>query len=235
MAIWGGLCYKTSKEFNFMSAGIQYLNDIDGQLLLLINNAHNSFFDEFFYTFSGRHVWIALYVALIAYCVIRWKAQGLWIVLALIASVVLADQISAHLIKPLVCRLRPTHDPILAQYVHLVHEYRGGLYGFVSSHAANCFAIATLTTLFSKDRLLATTLFTWASINAYSRMYLGVHYPGDILCGTIIGVLIALCLYGITKRWLTYSKANYNNIIKWIIPATFIATIIIIILLSALF
>lgn len=213
-----------------MTAFWQYLNTLDGELLLLINNCNAPFFDQFFYSYSGRFIWSLLYVAIIAYCILRWRKQGIWLVLAVIACVVLADQISAHLIKPLVCRLRPTHDNDISQYVHLVNEYRGGLYGFVSSHAANCFAIATLMCLATKDKIVSWTLFVWAAINAYSRMYLGVHYPGDIVCGTALGVAIAVLIYYALRKSDVLANGDrmndYKHNISYILPVTFLSTVI---------
>ena len=208
---------------------LEYLNELDGQLLLLINNHNSAFTDNFFYSYSGKWVWVALYAALIAYCIIRWRSKGLWVVLALIVSVVLADQISSHLIKPLVCRLRPTHDLSLSQYVHLVNGYRGGLYGFVSSHAANSFAIALLIHLIAREKTVSATMFIWACINVYSRMYLGVHYPGDIICGTIIGLLVAVATYlPIRSRIVQLAdyKPNLNTLLKLIVPCSFVLTLI---------
>lgn len=213
-----------------MSAIWQYLNELDGQLLLIINGWQTPFLSNFLYTCSGRYTWVLLYISIIVYCLIRWKKQGLWIIAATILCVVLADQFSAHLIKPLVCRLRPTHDPSLAPLINIVNDYRGGLYGFVSSHAANCFAVSTFVTMVSKNKIASATLFTWAAINIYSRMYLGVHYPGDIICGAILGSVIALILYKVLKLKKNFpimgndSTKNINN--GCIIATAFTITIL---------
>ena len=109
--------------------------------------------------------------------------------------ILLADQLSSSLLKPLVARLRPTHNPEISDLIHTVRGYRGGLYGFVSSHAANAFAFAVFTSLVIRNRYYALTIALWAVLSAYSRIYLGVHYVGDVVCGAILGVLVAIVVY----------------------------------------
>ena len=116
-------------------------------------------------------------------------------------TVLVADQVSSGLIKHLVERLRPTHDPSLENAVHVINGYRGGLYGFVSSHAANFFAVSTLVALVMRHRVVTLGLFTWAVLQCYSRVYLGVHYPGDILGGIVVGVLAGLLVWFL-MRWI---------------------------------
>jgi undecaprenyl-diphosphatase len=118
--------------------------------------------------------------------------RAVFIVAALILSVIIADQIASGIIKNVVGRMRPSHEVSLDGLVHIVNGRRGGSYGFVSSHAANMFAIATFTAMIFRNKLYGVLSLTWAAIIAYSRIYLGVHYPGDILGGTIVGVLTAL-------------------------------------------
>ena len=117
-------------------------------------------------------------------------------ILAFVALIVLcSDQLSSSVIKPLVCRERPTHNVDIQDQIHTVNGYVGGLYGFVSSHAANSFAIAIFLSLVIKNWLFSFTIFLWAIINSYTRIYLGVHYFGDVLCGAVVGIIIALILY----------------------------------------
>ena len=110
-------------------------------------------------------------------------------VLAVALTVALSDQIASSLIKPLVCRLRPSHAEHFVAYV--LNGHRGGMYGFVSSHAANSFGVAVLLILLSRNRLVAASMLLWAAVVSYSRIYLGVHYPGDIICGALVGVAMA--------------------------------------------
>lgn len=174
---------------------IEYLDAIDKQWLLSLNAMHSQFWDGFMFTFSGKLVWIPLYISILFLTIKRWKKESWWLVLALVLSIVLADQIASGLIKKEVMRFRPTHSPDISEFVLLVKSYRGGKYGFVSSHAANSFALASLSALFFRNKLFSFSVFLWAIVNSYSRIYLGVHYPGDIIGGTLVGVAVALFLY----------------------------------------
>lgn len=171
------------------------------------------------WTISRAGTWIPLYVVLVGLIIYRHYQLGgasraIWMrigmtLLAFAVAVGLADYVSSGLIKPWFCRLRPTHDPSIAPLLHIVRGYRGGLYGFVSSHAANTMAVATLFTLVWRNLVARQTnsinracsigvpvlLFIWCAANCYSRMYLGVHYPGDILGGLLVGFISALLTY----------------------------------------
>ncbi|MGM9809403.1 MAG: phosphatase PAP2 family protein [Paludibacteraceae bacterium] len=130
-------------------------------------------------------------------------------------AVGMSDFVSSGVIKPWVCRLRPTHEPALAGMVHLVNGYTGGMYGFVSSHAANTMACALLFSLLYRNRYATVGLMLWVALNCYSRMYLGVHYPGDIIGGLLVGALLATLTYAVVRRLLArvderlaYSEAS---------------------------
>ena len=158
---------------------------------------------------SQSWTWIPLYVLLVGLIIYRfrsWQAV-LLILLGFSVAVGLSDWICSGLIKPLVCRLRPTHEPEIMDYVHLVHGYMGGLYGFCSSHAANTMACGLLFSLLYRNKYATAGLMTWVALNCYSRMYLGVHYPGDILAGLIIGALLAVAVYLALTRWLRVDDA----------------------------
>lgn len=141
---------------------------------------------------AGKLEWIPLYIILLLLIIVRFKKQSAWIILAIIVLITLSDIISTRLIKDIVERYRPSHNPELEGLVHLVKNYHGGNYGFVSSHAANTFALATFVSLLFKNKWLSGGLFIWAGIVSYSRIYLGVHYPGDILAGACLGILLAI-------------------------------------------
>lgn len=163
---------------------------------LWMNESHNVFFDSFMWLYSGKIVWIPLIiVALIVFTYkVPWKISLLIIIcFALLAT--LSDQISASVIKPIFERLRPTHHPDFREYVSIVRGYRGGKYGFVSSHSANGFGIATFTSLLFRYRRYTIVIFTWALITAYSRIYLGVHFISDILGGMLLGLTLGLLVY----------------------------------------
>lgn len=174
---------------------IQTLTTWDTNLFLLLNGCHSSFFDGLMVVFSEKFTWVPFYIA-IAYALIkRWGKESIWLVFALLVCVLLTDQISSGLIKEWVQRLRPSHEPYLAGKVHLVNNYVGGLYGFVSSHAGNAFSFALLSSLLFRQRLFSISVFTWATLTAYSRVYLGVHYPLDILGGIGVGVLVSAACF----------------------------------------
>lgn len=182
---------------------IDYLMDIDAEALLAVNGMYSSFQDALWWMVSAK--WSsALLVLSLLWILIHKNRRHALLVLAMVAlAVLLADQVSSGLIKHLVERLRPTHDPSLENAVHIVNGYRGGMYGFVSSHAANFFAIATLVSFIMRHRLVVMALYGWGLAQCYSRMYLGVHYPGDILGGIIVGVLAGWLVWRL-MCWIQY-------------------------------
>lgn len=184
---------------------LDYLIDIDTDALLAVNGLHNTFQDAFWWMVSAKWSSLLLLLALF-WMLMRQNRRHALLALVMIAlAVLVADQVASGIIKHLVERLRPTQDPSLSNMVHIVNGYRGGRYGFVSSHAANFMAIATLLTFITRQRLVLFSLVTWTLLQCYSRMYLGVHYPGDILGGLIVGALagwLVWCLMRwIQRRW----------------------------------
>lgn len=176
---------------------IDSLISADNELMLLLNGMHNDFFDTFMSIFSGRFTWIPMYVALAYVIVARYKARTAVVAMICVGlTILLADQICASVIRPEIARLRPSNlDNPLSAYIHIVNGYRGGPYGFPSCHAANSFALAFLSSLLVRRRAFTLLIFLWAFLNSYSRIYLGVHYPGDIIVGALIGCLCALTVY----------------------------------------
>lgn len=179
----------------------EYLNDIDSDALLAVNGLHDVFQDAFWWMLTAK--WSSLLLVLgLAWVLMHQNRRHALLLLGMLAlTVLVADQVSSGLIKHLVERLRPTHDPSLENAVHVINGYRGGLYGFVSSHAANFFAVSTLVALVMRHRVVTLGLFTWAMLQCYSRVYLGVHYPGDILGGIVVGVLAGLLVWFL-MRWI---------------------------------
>lgn len=182
---------------------IDYLMDIDAEALLAVNGLHDLFQDAFWWMVSAKWSSLLLVLSLLWILLHKNRRHALLVIAMLAAAVLVADQVSSGLIKHLVERLRPTHDPSLENAVHVINGYRGGLYGFVSSHAANFFTIATLVSFIMRHRLVAIALYGWALVQCYSRMYLGVHYPGDILGGIVVGLLAGWLVWCL-MRWIQH-------------------------------
>ena len=179
---------------------IDTLNLWDTQLFLFLNGLHSTSFDGFMFAVSAKLTWIPLYLAVLFVVIKQWKKESIWIVLSLVLCIVIADQISSGLIKELVQRPRPSHAENLKGMVYLVNGYAGGNFGFVSSHAANAFGFALLTSLLFKRNIYTYSIFCRAIFTAYSRIYLGVHYPLDILGGALVGISAAIiCFFTIKK------------------------------------
>ena len=183
---------------------IEYLSSLDNQLMLLLNGYHTGFMDRAMMMFTGRFIWIPMYIAL--FVVLFWSFRGRTLIFYLIGialTITLADQLCATVIRPLVGRLRPSNlENPLSQFVYIVNSYRGGAYGFPSCHAANSFALAAFVTLVFRNRLISYVVVSWAIVNSYSRLYLGVHYPGDLLVGAVIGISIAYGCYRLSRFFI---------------------------------
>ena len=195
---------------------MDYLIHIDQQWLLAINGWHSEWADMLMWYISKSTTWLPLYALLVGLIVYRFgilspslcregrRGSSLLRVLIILAGFAVAvgvsDFVSSGIIKPWVCRLRPTHEPALAGMLHLVNGYTGGLYGFVSSHAANTMACALLFALLYRNKYATVGLMLWVALNCYSRMYLGVHYPADIIGGLAIGAMMATLTYGMVRR-----------------------------------
>lgn len=172
---------------------IETLLQWDKGLFLVLNSFHNEFWDVVMFNISNKFMWIPLYL-LFFYWVIRfYKKEAVWIILSLMVVIAVSDLVSVHGFKNVFLRLRPCHDPQLAGLVHIVRDKCGGQYGFYSSHATNHFAVAVFFALVFNGRFLYFTplILLWAAIIAYSRIYLGVHFPLDVLAGSVMGSLIA--------------------------------------------
>lgn len=170
---------------------------MDKQLLLVINGSDSLFVDYLAKTFTTAATWIPLYVSLF-YVVVKNNDNFRRIICILACAglcVLFAGTVDDLLVKPIVARLRPTHDFQIGMLVDTVDGYRGGKYGFFSAHAANTFSIAVFFSLLMRSRLVTLLLVGWSLTNCWTRLYLGVHYPLDILCGLLWGGSVGTGIY----------------------------------------
>jgi len=191
-----------------------WLLGIDTQILYFINGLHTPFLDQVMWQLSHTLVSIPLYVYFI-YLFYKVEGKNLWRpLLAIVLVVVLADRISVECFKDVVCRLRPSHTVGVMENLHFYikstgEAYLGGQYGFVSSHAANTFGVATFVAFFARRRFVTILAASWAVLVSLSRVYLGVHFPTDVLVGGALGVLIGwLCYLAYKKLTLKYGSVN---------------------------
>ena len=175
---------------------LQRLIDIDKQVMLSLNGSNSLYMDGVMKIYTSTVVWIPVALLLLFVVMKNNSPRGTILsVLAVALTIVATDQVSSHLIKPLVARLRPCNDPTIMHLIDTFNNYRSAGYSFTSSHACNSFGIFAIVSLIVRNRTLSLSLLLWACINSYSRIYLGVHFPGDILCGAIIGSVIGVVIY----------------------------------------
>jgi undecaprenyl-diphosphatase len=170
---------------------LETLKTIDENIFLYLNSQHNSFFDQLMWLFSDRIFWIPLYAWFLWMMYKKYPKHYWTVIVAVVLMIVVSDQL-CNLAKLIVLRPRPSQEPHLQSLVHIVNGYRGGMYGFYSSHASNAFSVAffLITVLSGERKYIIPVCLSYAILTAYSRVYLGVHYPGDIFAGAIIGTLL---------------------------------------------
>lgn len=203
-----------------------FLDTLDKQLMILLNYTGGRFADRFWYAYSQKFIWTPLVLLTLLSLFVNQKgplSHKLLLVVAVVLMVAVLDQFSSSLIKPLVARLRPSHTPLVANMLHYVNDYHGGKFGFVSGHATNTVGIAVFLGLIYHSRLIRWSLFFFALFMCYSRIYLGVHYPGDIICGSLMGALgtwATVCL--LRRRHL----AMPTDQCPWAIVGAFYVTVL---------
>lgn len=196
---------------------IDWLENIDHQIVLFVNGLHAPFFDEFMWLMSDKIIWIPFYLILLF---ILYRKNGLsqmFVFLACAISLVFfTDFLSVHAFKDVFLRYRPSHNLLLKNQLHLYpfengKFYEGGLYGFISSHAANFSAIVTFFVLSCNNLKGKWFYFIPVIVVGYSRIYLGVHYLSDVLIGYVFGAAIAICIHKFVFQPLIQKLAFTRN------------------------
>lgn len=190
---------------------IEFLENIDRKILFAINANHSSFLDQLMWIISEEYFGIPFYLLFLflSFKMFGWKGALLFAIGAGM-TIGLTDLTAKHLFKEVFLRYRPSNNIEIGERLHIVNNYRGGTYGFVSSHAANMFAITTLAflTLLKDSSKLWYLIFLFPIVISYSRVYLGVHYPSDVLCGGLLGTFIGWIFYRILAKQLNPLKQN---------------------------
>lgn len=185
------------------------LAQIDQTLTLFLNGSHSLFLDGMAVTATQTFTWMPLALVLLYVLVRNNDLPSIFgLVLCIAVSIFVADQVASSICKPLFERFRPTNDPLIMYSVDVVNGYRGGKYGFFSSHAANTMAVATFISLLMRHRCLSLWLYSWALLNCWTRVYLGVHYVGDLLVGMLWGLFVGWAVY---RLWIRFRPRSATD------------------------
>jgi undecaprenyl-diphosphatase len=192
---------------------MQTLTDIDRSVLAFFNGSDSLFVDNLAVILTSGLTWIPLYLSLL-YVVIKnndTMKQIMLVVGCVILSIILSDGMADFIVKPMVERLRPSNDPFIKYTVNVVNDMRGSSYSFFSAHASNTFCVAMFFSLLVRNKVFVITMVSWSLVNCWTRMYLGLHYPSDILAGLVWGGISgSLAYYVYIKSYLhIYKDFNY--------------------------
>ena len=190
------------------------LEAIDRAALLAVNGSDSLYLDRVAHVLTTAATWIPFYISL--FCIVVKNNDTMRKILIIVGGaglcILLAGTVDDTIVKPMVARWRPTHDPVIGTMVDVVDGYRGGRYGFFSAHACNTFSIAIFFCWLIRSRVLSAALIIWSLTNCWTRLYLGVHFPGDILVGLIWGFIVGTFVYYFHYRLTCRLKANYRMI-----------------------
>jgi len=177
---------------------IEYLKNIDREVFLFLNSLHADWLDPIMMFVTSFWFWYPVVILFIILS-IKYYKKNFWIPLIFAILCFTLTDLGSNFTKKGVQRYRPSHNVEIAEDVHIVDNYTGGKYGFFSGHAANGFGLAFITLLFIRKRYYTVIVLLWAALVSYSRIYVGVHYPGDILVGAIFGTVMAFLVYNLFK------------------------------------
>ena len=178
---------------------LETLDHIDRKIFLFFNEMHSPWSDQFWQIITNIPTWIPLYALLLFFIIKTFKKDSIYLIAGLLLVVLVCDQFTSTFMKPYFARLRPCHDPELSMLVHVVKSC-GGQFGFASGHACNSFGIAMFTWMTFRNLSPWTWLFfLWAFMVAFSRIMVGVHYPGDIFVGGLLGLFFGWILFKLTE------------------------------------
>ena len=184
-----------------MNEFIDKLLPFERNLFLSLNESISAFWDNAMWTYTGIVTWVPM-IIIILYIAFhnQQHKEGLLVLTSIVLVLLLSSLLSGYFFKPVFQRYRPSHHPDFKDLVNIINDFRGGDYGFISGHATNSFAIAFFFSRLFKNRLLTISMILWATLNSYSRIYLGVHFISDIVAGFAVGAIIGLFVYEIYIR-----------------------------------
>jgi len=191
---------------------------LERNFFFFLNGSNSTFWDNFFYICSYPWTWLVFYLCFLWVFTYKknWK-EIVCVVIAVGLVILFCDRISSDFFKPFFHRLRPTHHPDFMNQVKTVFNYRGGSYGFISGHATNAFGLATFFALIIRNKFFTLTIFLYALLISYSRIYMGVHFISDVVAGAVAGALIAICIYliynNIRHNWLFVNDSRLKKTI----------------------
>lgn len=196
---------------------LSMLKAMDTMVFLTVNSHHNAYFDSVMWLVSGKLIWVPMYVSLFFVLLKNYSYKVVFAILLAIGVVILfTDSFTAQVIRPWVCRLRPSNlDNPLSSMVHIVDGYRGGAYGFPSNHASNTWGLAFFITFLFRRYKLTFFFFLWALLVCYSRMYLGVHYFGDLLIGALLALAGASTVFYVFRKVSGDTRLQKVKFIYW--------------------
>ena len=196
---------------------LSMLKAMDTMVFLTVNSHHNAYFDSVMWLVSGKLIWVPMYVSLFFVLLKNYSYKVVFAILLAIGVVILfTDSFTAQIIRPWVCRLRPSNlDNPMSSMVHIVDGYRGGAYGFPSNHASNTWGLAFFITFLFRRYKLTFFFFLWALLVCYSRMYLGVHYFGDLLIGGLLALAGASTVFYVFRKVSGDTRLQKVKFIYW--------------------